>query len=643
MATPATVQNLIEQMTQNNSVVNNWDVVFNMLEDSVNKIFQMSYRKSGKSICSRFDVCYCECSPDPGSSGQIASYTDINYIIDNPILSIAQNNSSYMHIVFKAYGQIRTASMQVSETFDPVKNANPGEFSLIWKIVQSGNTDFTADVPLSVVQGSTVQTPYVFASVLDFPEGSFDSPFFKQINNNDKLQKELRNYFLNNNVRFIINQINSRVLNQLPDLTPHSFKIGTVVTDYGKKILSMFICTTGTMQSNLTINVNEPIPDGSDFSIMINQRMTEELCAVSAQQISLFALENFIFPADGLISLSQQYTPCDILVLGNFKLLSKIKKISGDNQSLSRSGYNIPGGIANFAPLTIQVVDAMGTPLIGKEVTFTPGNHPCMMAVQISPAGCDTIKTTTDANGNAVLNGMGMGSYREFIASGIAVFKSKGGGLVSVTDQNAVLNSMEDFREFVASGNAVLKSKWDYSASVYYADGVFSINASVEDGETVSFNLTVVPATSPPILPGTKFNIISGNNQSVARIGYDIPGSIAVFTAMVVQLVDIHNNPIPNALVNFKVGNHPDAMVVQIHPSGAEPVTVITDENGYAVLNQMLYSGAHAYYADGAFSINASVEGGGSVSLNHTVLPPALKPVIRSFTVDVSPVKNAYI
>lgn len=88
---------------------------------------------------------------------------------------------------------------------------------------------------------------------------------------------------------------------------------------------------------------------------------------------------------------------------------------------------------------------------------------------------------------------------------------------------------------------------------------------------------------------------------------------------MTVQLADSNNNSIPNAPVNFSIGNHPKSMAVQIHPTGAQPVTVVTGQNGHAVLNKMLGSSVSAYYSAGQFKIVVSVAGGGNVQLSFTV------------------------
>ena len=60
-------------------------------------------------------------------------------------------------------------------------------------------------------------------------------------------------------------------------------------------------------------------------------------------------------------------------------------------------------------------------------------------------------------------------------------------------------------------------------------------------------------------------------------------------------------------------------MAVQVHPSGATPASVVTDQNGRATLNLM--PGGHgvwAYYASGGFQVTAAVANGPGVvfSLN---------------------------
>ncbi|GFN31700.1 hypothetical protein [Paenibacillus xylaniclasticus] len=557
VASAATVDNLIEQMRQQGSVLNGWDIVFNMTESAVNEIFGMVYRKLPSGPWKELQLRYCETFPDPSSDGILACYTRVEIVLSSPQLSIVPNAKQLMRIDFKASGLVHTASTSVDASFDPSRDADFASPALKWHTVENSNTSFSAIVPLSVVEGSVIGTSAAYASVLDFPAGSFESPLFADMDHADTLQVQLRLYFATNKVRYMIQGISSSVVNQLPDLTPRSFRIASLATNSGRRLLQLFIATTGPLRDNLTIQVNEPVPDGSDLSIMLDKRISDELGGADISLVNLFTAENLIFPASGLIQLGANYTPYDRVILGRFLLAPHVTIKSGDQQHVTRQGLDIPGGTARFAPLAVTVTDAFGSPLAGIPVRFVGVGSPTM-AVQLQPIGASDAVAVTDNTGTAVLNQMG--------------------------------------------GNSVV---------AYYNDGVLTVTASTGDGASAVFHLTVDPQKAPPILPGAKVNIVEGNKQTVGRSPErGIPSGVAKFAPLKVQVVDAHGVPIPNALVNFSPGNHPSSMAVQLHPSGASPVTVLSDAQGIAVLNAMSSSGAWAYYATGTFNVTASVAGG---------------------------------
>jgi len=561
----ATVDNLIEQMRQQGSVLNGWDIVFNMTESAVDAIFGMVYRKTPAGPWKNIQLSYCQTYPDPVSpdDGQLACYTVVDIALTSPQLTLLPDDRQQMRIQFNASGTIRTASKQVAASFDPARDANADDPGLAWRMVQNENTTFTAEVPLSVVAGSVVGTPYAYTSVLDFPAGSFHSPLFAGMAHEDELQLQLKQYFATNNVRYVIQGISSSVVNQLPDLTPRSFRIASLVTNSGRRMLQLFIATTGPLRDNLTVQVNEPIPDGSDLTMLLDKRISDELGSADLSQINLFTAQNLIFPGAGLIQLGANYAPYDRVILGNFQLAPRTTVKSGDQQHVTRQGYSIPGGFAAFAPLAVSVADALGSPLAGVPVYFACSGQPRGMAVQLMPGGDNKATVVTDANGTAVLQAMG--------------------------------------------GDSV---------HAYYDDGSFTITAGADDGNKAAFHLTVDPQKAPPILPGSRVIVLEGNGQSRGRSpNSGILSGIAKFAPLKVQVVDANGVSIPNALVNFSPGNHSGSMAVQIHPSGAQPVTIPTDGQGIAVLNVMLGDGVWAYYSTGAFNVTASVAGGAQAAV----------------------------
>jgi hypothetical protein len=243
--------------------------------------------------------------------------------------------------------------------------------------------------------------------------------------------------------------------------------------------------------------------------------------------------------------------------------------VAGNNQAVPRTNLTyIPGGQAYFQPLVIAVRDNKGVGVSGVEVTFSVGEFPKSMAVQIEPSGgTKTVKILTDSSGLAKLDKM--------------------------------------------SGN---------SAACYYNQGDFTIIATSFE-QTQTYALTVLPTPPLPPLPNAKLTIISGNNQSLPRENNNNNGlDIAKFAPMVVLVSDEHDRPIANAYVSLDPFEHPSGMAVQVDPSGAHPTLVLTDQDGIARFEKF-YGGysVFAYYAIGSFSVRVSVNEGPTVKFNGVV------------------------
>lgn len=242
--------------------------------------------------------------------------------------------------------------------------------------------------------------------------------------------------------------------------------------------------------------------------------------------------------------------------------------VTGNNQAVPRTNLTrIPGGQAYFQPLIIAVRDNKGVGVPGVEVTFSVGEFPKSMAVQIDPGGAaKTVKILTDSGGLARLEKL--------------------------------------------SGNSVI---------CYYDQGDFTIIAT-GFGQTQTYSLTVLPTPPLPPLPNTKLTIISGNNQKLARTAGGGGPISAKFAPMVVLVTDEHDRPIANAYVSLSPFEHPPDMAVQVDPSGAYPTMVQTDQDGIARFEKF-YGGysVYAYYAIGRFSVQAGVNEGPTVVFNCEV------------------------
>jgi len=236
---------------------------------------------------------------------------------------------------------------------------------------------------------------------------------------------------------------------------------------------------------------------------------------------------------------------------------AQIIVIAGNDQIVARTdptGY--PGGTAQFGPILAKVMDSSGIPISSVPVTFV-SSRPRSMAVLI-----------------------GAGGY--------------------YLDRPQVVNS-----------NIKGVSEID-GVKCIFDQGPFVIVASTDNGIKQNINLTVAPTPLRIAPPGVILEIVSGNNQSVP-LG-NIPNMKgAWFKPLQVRLTDPLKRPMPNELVDFRSGSRPSSkMHVQVHFSGGEPATVLTDKDGIATL-EGLYTGYSVFAENdvGQFTIVASVEEGG--------------------------------
>ena len=227
---------------------------------------------------------------------------------------------------------------------------------------------------------------------------------------------------------------------------------------------------------------------------------------------------------------------------------------------------------ATYNPLVVLVKDGQGRPAAGVTVTWTI-NKPGAMACQIEPSGASPSTVQTDANGVATLNKMG-----------------------------------------------------GRSASIYYADGQCVVTATV-GGSSVAFHLNAVPPTANPNT--NTLTIVAGDRQTVARGGNQVPGGIATFGPLTVQLRNAAGQPVPNQRVNFSCGaGKPAAMACQLEPAGASSTFGMTDANGMVTAKQMGGNSANAYYASGVMPITVTADLAAPVTFALAVLdaPPPPPP-----------------
>jgi hypothetical protein len=336
MGTTATISNLINQMSRGHSVLNQWDAVLNIKEELVNELFQAQFEFCENENWKKITIAYCQLFPNPIGEGNLAIYNRVQAILTKPSLLFLGNNQAFIKVHFYASGSTGIASKLVASNFDPKKDANPNDPDLQWNVTKLTNTDFICEVPLTAISGSTEALENRTEFVLDFPAGSFNSPLFSEIKDTNELQLQIKNYLLTNKVRYIINSIKTDLLNQIPQMAPKAFRINVLTTNEGKNIFQIFIATENPTQENLTIDVNEPIPDEYSLSVFFNARIAKQLKSSLMMQVWGFMQSNLAFPGETYLQLGPEYSPDDAVVLGilNINTTKQVPPINPKNTKI---------------------------------------------------------------------------------------------------------------------------------------------------------------------------------------------------------------------------------------------------------------------------------------------------------------------
>lgn len=339
----ATLNNLIAQMSRGASVLNGWDAVLNIDEDVVNQIFQARFKQSAQADWKNITIAFCQAFPNPSGGGQLAVYTNVCLTLATPSLTFLGNNQAFVDVSFKATGRTGTASKLMPAGFDPGKDADAGDPGLDWTYTPFNNLDFSGKVPLSAITGSPRIRGEATEFVIDFPSGSFTSPVFAQVKDPDALRLQLRNYLQTHDVQYVINTIRTDLLDQVPQMAPKAFRIAVLTTNERRNVFQIFIATRNPIQRDLSVGVNEPIPDGYSLSVMFNKSTVSQLKASLMVQAWLFMESNLIFPGRTSLSLGPQFTPDDALILGSLEVdtSSPLKPVEPRNPQKEQPMLNI--------------------------------------------------------------------------------------------------------------------------------------------------------------------------------------------------------------------------------------------------------------------------------------------------------------
>lgn len=283
----STVDDMLKQMFTAQAVLKGWDCVLNMLEDPVNQFLAVQYKEKYPSA-KPMTVAVGFCQAISAGPSTVLAYTRLSVDLGPPLLAFQSNNHNYVAVT----QVIQSGYFQTGSKIVPAKDAkcevppNLDDPAIQWgdktPIDVSKKPTVEGTVALGKVQGlvtpsnpdgTTGNKDDAHSVILDFTKGSFVARNLNIDTDDAQVNLQLSNWFVTNAIQYIINTVVFNDATTLKSLQPTKFKLNVLTTNSNKNVLQIFITTTGQQQSNLTINVNEPIPDGFHNSLMINTKI----------------------------------------------------------------------------------------------------------------------------------------------------------------------------------------------------------------------------------------------------------------------------------------------------------------------------------------------------------------------------------
>ena len=283
----STVEDMLSQMFKAQGVLKGWDCVLNMLEDPVNQFLAAQYKEKYPTA-KPMTIATGFCESFPAGDQTFLAYTRFSVDLGPPLLAFQANNHDFV----SATQVIQSGFIQKGSVIVDKENAscpvplNLDDPNIKWgdkKVISVANKPTVSGaVALGMVQGlvdpplpggGTGDRNDSHSVVLDFTKGSFIASNLNVDTDSATLNLQISNWFQLNPIKYLINTVVFNDATTLKSMQPKSFKLNVLTTNSSKNILQVFIATTGQQQSNLTINVNEPVPDTYHNSLMINTKI----------------------------------------------------------------------------------------------------------------------------------------------------------------------------------------------------------------------------------------------------------------------------------------------------------------------------------------------------------------------------------
>lgn len=338
----------LEELVSNmagKTVVNNWDVVFNMSLDKIQKALnkQFDELKSNTAYGGKIS-----CTSTSQVTLHITAHQKFELQYAYPKMTFDPHDSQQVSLTIPVTsGSVTNGSSMDGGTvqWDPPVNVDPG-------------ASVTALVPLSLLTGKVTpgqgDANKVYSVGIDFSKGSFTSSNL-EVQGDDMgkaaFNDALKDYFMDHEITFILSSLDTNKIATLDDMRPNQFVFKTLITP-NNSILQLFI-STGTrpaLDPSLAFlnNLPEPIPLGSDCSLIISNKLFFNTILENSLNKKGWSLQGVIDPVTK--QYSTEYTGG---VLVGRPDLSPMDLTWNDNGGLfviqNNERYSVENGIVTLA------------------------------------------------------------------------------------------------------------------------------------------------------------------------------------------------------------------------------------------------------------------------------------------------------
>lgn len=329
---------LLKQMYAQGSCTNGWDVVFNMNLEEINRALKDQYETLKKDTAYKNRIVVNTSERYPGDVTVINRFT-IEY--GYPLLNFSINNNN-------------TAMLRMEVLNGSVERCSKvGSLPEQCDTPQSiGGETLTAVIQLAKVAG-TVKIDNgnhnVLKVQLDMKEGTFS---ISNIDLSDatkvEFNKAVKEYFVNNPVVYLINQLDLTAIPTLESLKPSDFIFKPLQTPGNNEMLQLFIMTGGRAALNYSQaflnNIPEPIPQGQSNSMMVRSALIFKDVLPQSLRNSGWALQG-VDPGSSAKAWSAKFTSASVTGTVDLSKLNHTSSTSHEHGgSTTEYTYSIPGG-----------------------------------------------------------------------------------------------------------------------------------------------------------------------------------------------------------------------------------------------------------------------------------------------------------